>query len=54
MTTQKTTKTYSLFDEIDGDEQSEPEIETEINEEEIKKPPLKKLRKEPKKIKQEL
>ena len=39
-------------DEIDGDdEQSEPELESEITEEEIKKPPLKKLRKEPKKNK---
>ena len=50
----KPQKRIVYVDEIDGDEQSEPEIETEINEEEIKKPPLKKLRKEPKKIKQEL
>ena len=48
----KPRKRIVYVDEIDGDdEQSEPEIESEITEEEIKKPPLKKLRKEPKKNK---
>ena len=48
----KPRKRIVYVDEIDGDdEQSEPEIESEITEQEIKKPPLKKLRKEPKKNK---
>ena len=49
----KTTRKRIVYvDEIDGDgEQSELEIELEITEEEIKKPPLKKLRKELKKNK---
>ena len=48
----KPRKRIVYVDEIYGDdEQSEPEIEPEITEEEIKKPFLKKLRKEPKKSK---
>ena len=38
-----------LMELMGDDEQSEPEIESEITEEEIKKSPLKKLRKERKK-----
>ena len=45
----KPRKRIVYVDEIDGDdEQSEPEIEPEITKEEIKKPPLKQLRNEPK------
>ena len=48
----KPRKRIVYVDEIDGhDEQSEPEIESEITEEEIKNPPLQKLRNEPKKNK---
>ena len=45
----KPRKRIVYVDEIDGDdEQSELEIEPEITKEEIKKPPLKQLRNEPK------